>query len=195
MISPLDSWTFLSLTLELSVARRTCWQWSLLERVFFFVEGSLDLRNIFDFRWSLQGSLRSLEALSGSRFNWLTSNSIGAESADLFLEVLILLGHVFHQLESLCNFSAGLGLLSLFLLSSLFSLLLVLELFLLDFILLLLDGMGSSEPLGLNVLLNVFVEGEEEHLEGSLGLEHVQNLEVFFVESGFDGVLVIAELT
>lgn len=87
------------------------------------------------------------------------------------------------------------GLLSLFLLSSLFSLLLVLELFLLDFILLLLDGMGSSEPLGLNVLLNVFVEGEEEHLEGSLGLEHVQNLEVFFVESGFDGVLVIAELT
>lgn len=55
--------------------------------------------------------------------------------------------------------------------------------------------MGGAKPFRLGVRLNVFVEREEKYLESSLSLEHVQNLEVLFVESSLDLVLVVCELS
>jgi hypothetical protein len=94
------------------------------------------------------------------------------------------------QLKRFINVFASSDLKFSDLISLFIALLVLLDLLVLLINLELLDSVGDSEPLSFLSGFEFFVEREEDNLKVSLTSEHVHDLEVFFIVSGLNLVVV-----
>lgn len=194
MLCKFDLGLFTNISPQATVTRWSSWQWcSIINRVCILGWSLIIVTaQVWELWWSSKGGHFSL--------SWLLFNSILWESevlrkcGDSSLQLLVFGGQVSDQFQRIFNILALFLLLGSKLLGLFVLLLINFSFFVHHVNLELLNSVGTSEPLGFFCILDIFVKWEEDDLEVSLSSEHVQDLEVLFVVSSLDLVVVHWEL-